>query len=78
MANDGENSLPDPAAMTFEQATEELETIIERIEEGAIGLEQSLEARKRGEALIQRCRAVLDAAEQELEQLEPPEDDGDT
>jgi exodeoxyribonuclease VII small subunit len=59
----------DPAKMTFEQATEELESIIERIESGEIGLEESLTERRRGDALIKRCRAVLDAAEQELEEL---------
>jgi exodeoxyribonuclease VII small subunit len=74
MASEGEQPLADPTEMTFEAATDELESIIERIEEGAIGLEQSLEARKRGEALIRRCRGVLDEAEQELEQLAPPED----
>lgn len=59
--------------MSFEQATEELEAIINRIEEGEIGLEQSLAERKRGEHLIRRCRAILDAAEQELEQAAAPE-----
>ena len=55
--------------MTFEQATEELESIVESIEEGKIGLEESLIQRRRGEELIKRCRAILDAAEQELEQV---------
>lgn len=58
----------DPEEMTFEQATGELEAIIARIEQGEIGLEESLVARRRGEALIKRCRVILDAAEQELEQ----------
>ena len=59
--------------MSFEQATEELEAIIERIEQGEIGLEESLAERKRGERLIGRCRAILDAAEQELQQTVPEE-----
>lgn len=58
-------------SLTFEQAMEELESIIERIEQGKIGLEDSLAQRKRGDALIKRCRAVLDAAEQELKQVKP-------
>lgn len=61
----------DVAALTFEQAMEELEAIIERIERGEIGLEESLVQRKRGDALVKRCRAVLDAAEQELQQIKP-------
>jgi exodeoxyribonuclease VII small subunit len=60
---------PDPERLSFEQAVEELEAIIERIEQGEIGLEESLQQRKRGESLIRRCRAILDDAEQELEQV---------
>ena len=71
---------PDAAALSFEQATEELEAIIDRIESGELGLEASLAERKRGEALIRRCRGILDAAEQELEQVsvgeEIPEEAG--
>jgi len=67
--------LPRPEELTFEQATEELEAIIERIESGEIGLEASLEQRRRGEALIKRCRAILDKAEQELEQVKVEEDE---
>ncbi len=63
------------ATMSFEQATEELEAIIERIEEGEIGLEDALAERKRGEALITRCRAILDVAEQELREIEAAGDD---
>ncbi len=58
------------ASLSFEQAAAELEAIIERIESGEIGLEESLAQRKRGEELLKRCRAVLDQAEQELEQIE--------
>jgi exodeoxyribonuclease VII small subunit len=57
--------------LSFEQAMEELEAIIERIEQGQIGLEESLAQRKRGDGLIKRCRAVLDQAEQELMQVKP-------
>ena len=72
---------PPPEAMSFEQAVQELESIIEQIEQGEIGLEESLAARKRGDALIKRCRAVLETAEQELKQIsvdaEQDADDGD-
>jgi exodeoxyribonuclease VII small subunit len=61
----------DVAELSFEQAMEQLEAIIERIEQGEIGLEESLVQRKRGDALVKRCRVVLDAAEQELEQVKP-------
>ncbi|MCP3902844.1 MAG: exodeoxyribonuclease VII small subunit [Planctomycetes bacterium] len=61
--------------MSFEQATEELEAIIERIEAGEIGLEASLAERRRGEALIKRSREILDAAEEELKRVEVGEGD---
>lgn len=56
----------DPSELTFEEAARELEAIITRIEGGEIGLEQSLRERKRGALLLERCRAVLDVAEQEI------------
>jgi exodeoxyribonuclease VII small subunit len=60
-----------PEKLSFEQAIEELEAIIEAIEQGRTGLEESLAQRKRGEALIRHCRTILDAAEQELQQVSP-------
>ena len=68
MARKTRDARPDPAKMRFEEATGELEAIIERIEQGDLGLEDSLAERRRGDELIKRSRAILDAAEQELEQ----------
>ena len=65
MSKASEPSPPSPEEMTFEQATAELESLIEQIESGEMGLEASLTARRRGDALIRRCRAVLETAEQE-------------
>ena len=61
--------------LTFEQALEELETIIERIEQGEIGLEESLAQYRRGAALLKRCRGILDTAEQQVEELTAGDDD---
>ncbi len=63
------------AGLTYEQAIEELETIIERIEQGEIGLEESLAQYRRGAALLKRCRGILDTAEQQIEELTVAEDD---
>ncbi|MHC4908764.1 MAG: exodeoxyribonuclease VII small subunit [Planctomycetota bacterium] len=63
---------PAPETMKFEAAIAELEDLIERIEQGTIGLEESLAARKRGDGLIRRCRSILDSAEQELERMDAP------
>ena len=70
-------TAPDPKTMSFEQAAEEVEQLIEQIEEGEIGLQKALEARRRGDALIRHCRSILDVAEQELEQMTAEEAEGD-
>lgn len=61
--------LPDPETLDYESALGELEAIIERIEGGETGLEESLEAYERGVALLKRCRAVLSTVEQRVESL---------
>ena len=59
----------DPKKMSFEQAVQELESIIERIEQGEVGLEQSLDEYRRGGTLIKRCRDILDVAEQQIQKM---------
>jgi exodeoxyribonuclease VII small subunit len=59
----------DPEKMTYEQAIEELESIVDRIEQGQIGLQESLAEYRRGAALLKRCRGILDVAEQQIEKL---------
>ncbi len=58
--------------LTFEQAVERLEAIIGRIESGEIGLEQSIREYEHGVALLKRCRAILEQAEQRVEELTTP------
>ncbi|MCZ6837484.1 MAG: exodeoxyribonuclease VII small subunit [Planctomycetota bacterium] len=55
--------------LSYEECVEELEGIVEKIESGEIGLQESLAQRKRGDELIKRCRTILDEAEQELRQI---------
>jgi len=54
---------------SFEGSMQELEALIERIESGEIGLEESIKAYERGVDLIKGCRGVLGAAEQRVEEL---------
>lgn len=61
---------PDPGEMTYEAAVDELASIIDEIESGDSGLEASIAAYERGSALIRRCRALLDAAEQRVRELD--------
>jgi exodeoxyribonuclease VII small subunit len=56
-------------SLSFEQAVAELAAIIERIESGQAGLEDSLEQYERGMKLIGQCRATLTAAEQKIAEL---------
>ncbi len=52
---------------TFEEALRELEQILQEIEAGSLGLEESLGKYERGNFLVQHCRGVLNAAEKQIE-----------
>lgn len=65
----GPNNGPKPESLTFEQAMEQLESIVDRVESGQIGLEQALAEYERGVALVRRCREVLERAELRVEEL---------
>src|SRR6185503_452730 len=58
------------AEPSFEKALAELESIVARIEDGGLSLEQSLAAHKRGLELAKQCRERLDAAQQQVRVLE--------
>jgi exodeoxyribonuclease VII small subunit len=53
----------DVAAMSYEQARDELVDIVARLENGSAGLEESMDLWQRGEALAAHCATWLDAAE---------------
>jgi len=58
-----------PENMDFEKALEELETIVNQLEEGNLGLEQSLGLFERGVGLARLCKAKLDQAELRVSKL---------
>lgn len=58
-------------ALTFEQAIEQLESIIDRIESGEIGLEDSLKEYERGTLLREHCKQILERTEQRVAELNP-------
>lgn len=60
--------------LRYEDAIEQLEQLVERIEAGEIGLEESLKQYEHGVKLIQRCRAILDSAEKKIAELTRGED----
>lgn len=55
--------------LSFEQALEQIESIIARIESGEVGLEASIDEYEKGVALIARCRDILGRAEQRVDDL---------
>ena len=61
---------PDPATLSFERALAELETIVKRLEEGSVPLEDSIAIYARGEALKARCEALLNEAEARIDRIQ--------
>lgn len=59
----------------FEEAVDQLEQIIEGIESGDTGLEDSLVRYEQGMKLIQHCRSILDTAEKRIAELTADYDD---
>lgn len=57
----------DISALSYEQAREELVTIVKRLEAGNLPLEESLSLWERGEALADRCQAWLNGARERLD-----------
>ena len=53
----------------FEKSLAELEDIVERMETGALSLEESLQAFERGIQLTRRCQSALEQAELRVKTL---------
>ncbi|MDQ6754832.1 MAG: exodeoxyribonuclease VII small subunit [Actinomycetota bacterium] len=56
----------DVAALTYEQAREELVNVVSQLEAGGASLEESLALWERGEALAKRCEECLEGAKARL------------
>lgn len=64
---------------SFEQALEQLESMVETMESGQLPLEQLITNYERGAELIAHCETVLDDARKRLELLTlKPSSDGNT
>ncbi len=57
------------AKMPFETALAELESIVDRLEKGAVALEESIKLYERGEALKTHCDGLLKNAEMRIEKI---------
>ena len=64
-----ETSNVDIKKMPFERAIDELETIVKRLEEGKVPLEESVAIYERGEVLKKRCEELLRQAEARVEKI---------
>ncbi|MGD2251307.1 MAG: exodeoxyribonuclease VII small subunit [Anaerolineales bacterium] len=65
-----------PDELSYEQAFEELETTVAKLESGELPLEEALALFERGQALAARCSGLLEEAELKLHQLLPDEAEG--
>ncbi len=58
------------AALTFEAASADLDTLVARMESGDLPLEESITAYQRGVALVAHCEKLLAHAQQRVQVLQ--------
>ena len=63
-------SLAPPESLSFEQALDELDTLVRRMESGQMSLDDSVAAYRRGAELARFCQGKLASAEQEIKRLD--------
>lgn len=66
MANETNDDIK---TMSFEQALQALERIVDDLEKGDVPLDQSIRIYERGEALKAHCDRLLKAAEDKVEKI---------
>jgi len=69
MANEANLPVANEQELTFEQAMEQLEAIVSRLEGGDVPLEQAIDLFQQGMKLSQLCNAKLDQVERKIEML---------
>ncbi len=57
------------AGLSFEQALEQLEEIVKKLESGQGKLDEAIESYERGAALKRHCEAKLKEAQQKVEKI---------
>lgn len=60
---------PNLENLTYEQAFEELQTVIQQLEAGDKPLEETLALYERGQALYQHCTSLLEKAELKVQRI---------
>jgi exodeoxyribonuclease VII small subunit len=56
--------------LKFEEAMQRLDAIVEALESGEVGIEESIARYEEAMSLAAHCRQVLDAAEQRIQQIQ--------
>ena len=69
-------ALPDVASLSYEQARDELVTVVATLEAGGTTLEDSLALWERGETLAARCQEWLDGARDRLAAVRAKDEGG--
>jgi len=67
--NQSNQDNTDVGQLSFERAIDELETIVKRLEDGKVPLEESVAIYERGEALKRRCEDLLRQAESRVQKI---------
>jgi exodeoxyribonuclease VII small subunit len=65
-------SLPAVAELSYEQALQELEALVQRMDSGDMPLDGLLSAYQRGTELLSHCRNKLAAVEQQIKLIDNP------
>lgn len=60
---------PAQSPLSFEEAVQRLEKVVHELEEGSLGLDESLTRFEEGIALLRRCHDLLQRAERRIEML---------
>jgi exodeoxyribonuclease VII small subunit len=63
----------DIGKLNFEQSIKELTSIVQKIEQGQIPLQDSLQQYEKGMELIKHCRGILQKAEERIENISKQE-----
>lgn len=56
-------------AVTFERALSRLDEVVERLESGAVGLEEAVALFEQGQEYLAVCRTRLEVAQKRIEEL---------
>jgi exodeoxyribonuclease VII small subunit len=66
-----------PNELTFEEALQNLERIVQRLEEGKLTLDEALQEYEAGVALVRRCQGLLSNAQARVQRLLGVDEQGD-